>query len=77
MSNWLELTGRRQAASNWMQQDVLRTLNERNIPIEQFPIRPEGLADLDQAGRKRAISTPAAAAKSLPKCSPAASRPSK
>ena len=34
------------AASNWMQQDVLRTLNERTIPIEQFPIRPEGLADL-------------------------------
>jgi aspartyl-tRNA(Asn)/glutamyl-tRNA(Gln) amidotransferase subunit B len=34
------------AASNWLQQDVLRTLNERNIPVEQFPIRPEDLADL-------------------------------
>ena len=33
-------------ASNWLQQDVLRTLNERNIAIEQFPIRPEGLAAL-------------------------------
>jgi aspartyl-tRNA(Asn)/glutamyl-tRNA(Gln) amidotransferase subunit B len=40
------LTGDGKAASNWMQQDVLRTLNERNIPIEQFPISPEGLADL-------------------------------
>ncbi len=40
------LTGDGKAASNWMQQDVLRTLNERNIPIEQFSISPTVLADL-------------------------------
>jgi aspartyl-tRNA(Asn)/glutamyl-tRNA(Gln) amidotransferase subunit B len=33
-------------ASNWLQQDVLRTLNERGESIDAFPIRPEALADL-------------------------------
>jgi aspartyl-tRNA(Asn)/glutamyl-tRNA(Gln) amidotransferase subunit B len=33
-------------ASNWMQQDVLRTLNERGGIIGDFPIRPDALADL-------------------------------
>lgn len=33
-------------AANWMTQDVLRILNEQNQSIEQYPIRPEGLADL-------------------------------
>ncbi len=33
-------------ASNWIQQDVLRTLNEQGQSIDQFPIRPSGLADL-------------------------------
>jgi aspartyl-tRNA(Asn)/glutamyl-tRNA(Gln) amidotransferase subunit B len=41
-----ELTGDGKQASNWMQQDVLRTLNEQNISIEAYPLRPEGLADL-------------------------------
>jgi aspartyl-tRNA(Asn)/glutamyl-tRNA(Gln) amidotransferase subunit B len=41
-----KLVGDGKLASNWMQQDVLRTLNERGIPIEQFPIRPAGLAEL-------------------------------
>ncbi len=40
------LTGDGKLASNWMQQDVLRTLNEGNLSIGQFPIRPEGLAEL-------------------------------
>jgi aspartyl-tRNA(Asn)/glutamyl-tRNA(Gln) amidotransferase subunit B len=40
------LTDNGKAASNWMQQDVLRTLNERNIPIEKFSILPAALADL-------------------------------
>jgi aspartyl-tRNA(Asn)/glutamyl-tRNA(Gln) amidotransferase subunit B len=31
-------------ASNWMQQDVLRTLNERGIAIADFPVAAEGLA---------------------------------
>jgi len=33
-------------ASNWMQQDVLRILNETNGIIQSFPVRPAGLADL-------------------------------
>jgi len=33
-------------ASNWMQQAVLRTLNERQIGIDEFPVRPPQLAEL-------------------------------
>jgi aspartyl-tRNA(Asn)/glutamyl-tRNA(Gln) amidotransferase subunit B len=32
--------------SNWVQQDVLRTLNERGQPIEQLAVTPSGLAAL-------------------------------
>jgi aspartyl-tRNA(Asn)/glutamyl-tRNA(Gln) amidotransferase subunit B len=38
--------GEGKVASNWLQQDVLRTLNERGETIEAFPIRPDALADL-------------------------------
>ena len=38
--------GEGKAASNWMQQDVLRTLNERGGTIGEFPVRPAALADL-------------------------------
>ncbi|MBN2021364.1 MAG: Asp-tRNA(Asn)/Glu-tRNA(Gln) amidotransferase subunit GatB [Pirellulales bacterium] len=34
------------AAANWVQQDVLRTLNERQIAIEAFPVAAESLAEL-------------------------------
>ncbi len=40
------LTNDGKAASNWIQQDVLRTLNERNATIGQFPISAASLADL-------------------------------
>jgi aspartyl-tRNA(Asn)/glutamyl-tRNA(Gln) amidotransferase subunit B len=33
-------------ASNWMQQDVLRTLNERGGTIGEFPVRPEQVAEI-------------------------------
>jgi aspartyl-tRNA(Asn)/glutamyl-tRNA(Gln) amidotransferase subunit B len=33
-------------ASNWVQQSVLRTLNERQIGISEYPIRPVALAEL-------------------------------
>jgi aspartyl-tRNA(Asn)/glutamyl-tRNA(Gln) amidotransferase subunit B len=33
-------------ASNWMQQDVLRTLNERGESIGDFPVRPVAVADI-------------------------------
>lgn len=38
--------GEGKVASNWLQQDVLRTLNERCEAIAAFPIRPDALADL-------------------------------
>ena len=41
-----ELAGDGKLASNWLQQDVLRELKERNLAIEQFPLRPAALADL-------------------------------
>jgi aspartyl-tRNA(Asn)/glutamyl-tRNA(Gln) amidotransferase subunit B len=33
-------------AGNWIQQDVLRFLNERQIGIERFPVAAKGLAEL-------------------------------
>ena len=38
--------GEGKVASNWMQQDVLRILNDTNSTVAAFPIRPAGLADL-------------------------------
>ena len=40
------LAGEGKAASNWMQQDVLRTLNERGGTIADFPVRPPQVADI-------------------------------
>ena len=39
-------------ASNWIQQDILRVLNERNLRIEDFPVPPESLAELLRAVQK-------------------------
>jgi aspartyl-tRNA(Asn)/glutamyl-tRNA(Gln) amidotransferase subunit B len=41
-----DLAGDGQAAANWVTQDVLRVMNERTLPIEQFPVRPPAIADL-------------------------------
>ncbi|NDC63837.1 MAG: Asp-tRNA(Asn)/Glu-tRNA(Gln) amidotransferase subunit GatB [Planctomycetia bacterium] len=38
--------GEGKVASNWMQQDVLRSLNERGGTIGEFPVRPEAVADI-------------------------------
>ena len=38
--------GEGKVASNWMQQDVLRTLNDRGGSIDDFPVRPEAVADI-------------------------------
>jgi aspartyl-tRNA(Asn)/glutamyl-tRNA(Gln) amidotransferase subunit B len=38
--------GEGKVASNWMQQDVLRTLNERGGTIADFPVRPDHVADI-------------------------------
>ena len=47
---WFEqlatLTGDGKVASNWMQQDVLRTLNERGQTIEEFPLSAAAVADI-------------------------------
>jgi len=42
-------------ASNWVQQDVLRTLNERGIGIEDFPISAASLAELIKAVQDGAV----------------------
>jgi len=41
-----EACGDGKQAANWVQQDVLRTLNERQIPVEQFPVSAAALAPL-------------------------------
>jgi aspartyl-tRNA(Asn)/glutamyl-tRNA(Gln) amidotransferase subunit B len=38
--------GEGKVASNWMQQDVLRTLNEHGGTIADFPVRPAAVADI-------------------------------
>ena len=40
------LVGEGKMASNWMQQDVLRSLNERGGTIADFPVRPAAVADI-------------------------------
>ncbi|MDA1041228.1 MAG: Asp-tRNA(Asn)/Glu-tRNA(Gln) amidotransferase subunit GatB [Planctomycetota bacterium] len=40
------LVGEGKVASNWMQQDVLRTLNERGGTIGEFPVQPAAVADI-------------------------------
>ena len=40
------LVGEGKPAANWLQQDVLRTINERGGTIGTFPVGPEALADL-------------------------------
>jgi aspartyl-tRNA(Asn)/glutamyl-tRNA(Gln) amidotransferase subunit B len=40
------LTGDGKTASNWMQQDVLRTLNERGISIGEFGLSPTAVAEI-------------------------------
>jgi aspartyl-tRNA(Asn)/glutamyl-tRNA(Gln) amidotransferase subunit B len=41
-----EACGDGKMASNWIQQDVLRTLNEQQIEITKYPLRPKTLAEL-------------------------------
>ncbi len=46
--------------SNWMLGEIARVLNEQKISINQLSIKPEKLADLLQAIRKKVVSTSAA-----------------
>src|SRR5205085_1770560 len=43
------LSGDGKRSSNFVQQEVLRTLNERNITLEAFPVRPPALSELVKA----------------------------
>ena len=54
-------TGEYKLASNWVQQDVLRTAKEKKITLAEFPVKPEALADLiNRVKRKRAEHEPGA-----------------
>ena len=44
-----DAAGDPKAASNWVQQDVLRTMKERQIDIEEFPVAAAALASLLKA----------------------------
>jgi aspartyl-tRNA(Asn)/glutamyl-tRNA(Gln) amidotransferase subunit B len=52
-----ELLSDGKLASNWVQQDVLRMLNEQQGTIEQFPLRPKHLAELIEIVRKGQLTT--------------------
>ena len=43
---WPTACGDGKLASNWMQQDVLRTLKDQGTEIGTFPVRPPALAEL-------------------------------
>ncbi|MGE0755994.1 MAG: Asp-tRNA(Asn)/Glu-tRNA(Gln) amidotransferase subunit GatB [Pirellulaceae bacterium] len=47
-------------AANWVTQDVLRTMNEMNLPIERFPVPDTALADLLLAIRQGDVPGPRA-----------------
>jgi aspartyl-tRNA(Asn)/glutamyl-tRNA(Gln) amidotransferase subunit B len=50
-------TGEFKLASNWIQQDVLRTIKEKKLTVADFPVRPDGLADLINRVRRGELNT--------------------
>ncbi len=52
-----ELCGDGKLASNWVQQDVMRTLNEQKIEVEKFPLSPRQLCELLKAIQDGQINT--------------------
>ena len=50
-------TGEFKMASNWIQQDVLRTIKEKKMAVAEFPVRPEGLADLINRVKRGELNT--------------------
>lgn len=50
-------TGEAKLASNWIQQDVLRTVKERKITLAEFPVGVEALADLLSRVKKKELNT--------------------
>ena len=52
-----ELVGDGKLASNWVQQDVMRTLNEQKIDVEKFALQPRQLGELLAAIQKGDVDT--------------------
>ncbi len=50
-------TGEFKMTSNWIQQDVLRTIKEKKLSVAEFPVRPEGLADLIHRVKRGEVNT--------------------
>jgi aspartyl-tRNA(Asn)/glutamyl-tRNA(Gln) amidotransferase subunit B len=52
-----ELAGDGKLTSNWVQQDVMRTLNEQKVEIEKFSLKPTALVELLKAIQDGQIDT--------------------
>jgi aspartyl-tRNA(Asn)/glutamyl-tRNA(Gln) amidotransferase subunit B len=50
-------TGESKLASNWIQQDVLRTAKEKKIGLADFPVKPDALADLINRVKRKELNT--------------------
>jgi aspartyl-tRNA(Asn)/glutamyl-tRNA(Gln) amidotransferase subunit B len=50
-------TGEFKLASNWIQQDVLRTIKEKKLKIADFPVGPSTLADLINRVKRSELNT--------------------
>jgi aspartyl-tRNA(Asn)/glutamyl-tRNA(Gln) amidotransferase subunit B len=52
-----KVTGEYKLASNWVQQDVLRTAKEKKVTLAEFPVRPDALADLINRVKRKELNT--------------------
>ena len=50
-------TGEAKLASNWVQQDVLRTVKEKKLALADFPVGPDALADLINRVKRKQLNT--------------------
>ena len=50
-------TSESKLASNWVQQDVLRTIKDRKLSVAEFPVGPEALADLINRVKRGELNT--------------------
>jgi aspartyl-tRNA(Asn)/glutamyl-tRNA(Gln) amidotransferase subunit B len=50
-------TGEAKLASNWIQQDVLRTVKEKKLALAAFPVGPATLADLIHRVKRKELNT--------------------
>ena len=50
-------TGEYKLASNWIQQDVLRTIKEKKLTLNDFPVRPGELAELINRVKRGELNT--------------------